>query len=43
MRSFYLVTSVLADPETIADELNPLPISHISKNISFTAAGRAKT
>jgi hypothetical protein len=32
----------LADSETIADELNPLKISHNESIISATAIGRAK-
>ncbi len=34
--------SVLADSEAIADELNPLTISQIPRNISFEIIGRAK-
>jgi len=37
-----LFVSVLADSEAIADELNPLTISHIPRNISFNIIGRAK-
>ena len=33
---------VLADPEAIADELNPLTISHIARTISFKIIGRYK-
>jgi len=32
----------LSDPEAIADELNPLTISHTARNISFKAIGRNK-
>jgi len=32
----------LADPEAIADGLNPLTISHTARTISFTAIGRFK-
>jgi len=32
----------LADPEAIADELNPLIISHTANTISCTAIGRTK-
>jgi len=32
----------LADPEAIADELNPLTISHTARTISFKAIGRNK-
>ena len=34
--------SVFADGELIADELNPLTISHIARNISFETIGRTK-
>jgi hypothetical protein len=34
--------SVLADGEAIADELNPLTISHTARTISFTTIGTAK-
>jgi hypothetical protein len=37
-----LFVSVLADPEEIADELNPLTISHTARTISFTAIGTYK-
>ncbi|GAH33894.1 unnamed protein product [marine sediment metagenome] len=32
----------MADSEAIADELNPLTISHTARTISFTAIGRFK-
>jgi hypothetical protein len=34
--------SVLADPEAIADGLNPFTINHIASTISFTAIGVTK-
>jgi len=34
-----LFVSVLADPEAIADELNPLTKNHIGSNISNAAPG----
>jgi hypothetical protein len=34
--------SALAESETIADELNPLAISQIPRNISFRIIGRPK-
>jgi len=37
-----LFISIYADPETIADELNPLTISHTAKTISCTAIGSEK-
>jgi hypothetical protein len=39
---YTLFVPVLADSEAIADELNPLTISHIARTISFKAIGRAK-
>jgi hypothetical protein len=32
----------LADPESIADELNPLTISQIARNNSFNITGRCE-
>ena len=44
MRAGHLtVIPFLADPEAIADELNPLNISHIARNISFKIIGREKS
>src|SRR5690242_5227795 len=40
---FIAINSVFADGEAIADELNPLTISHTARTISCTAMGRAKT
>ena len=37
-----LVYFCLTDPEAIADELNPLTISHIAKTISCKAIGKFK-
>jgi hypothetical protein len=42
MCSFYLVYICFADPEAIADGLNPLTISHTARTISFTTIGRYK-
>ena len=34
--------SIYADPESIADDLNPLTISHTANTISCTAIGKVK-
>jgi hypothetical protein len=39
---FISFISVLADPEAIADELNPLTISHTARTISCKAIGSHK-
>jgi hypothetical protein len=40
---FISINSVFAGREAIADELNPLTISHTARTISCTAIGRFKT
>jgi hypothetical protein len=40
--SVFLIYIALADPEAIADGLNPLTISHTARTISFEAIGRQK-
>ena len=37
-----LFISIYADPEAIADGLNPLAISHTARTISFKAIGKLK-
>ena len=39
---FHIFISVFIDSEAIADELNPLTISHIASTISFRPIGRYK-